>query len=64
MAGTKSGGLAAAKANRDKYGADFYSNIGRMGGKAPYTKPKGFAAMDRAKHIQASKKGGKLSKRG
>lgn len=29
MSGTKAGGLKAAAKNREKYGEDFYSNIGR-----------------------------------
>lgn len=37
MAGTKEGGKAAAKTNKNKYGADFYSKIGSMGGKRSRT---------------------------
>jgi general stress protein YciG len=33
MSGTKSGGLAAAKTNKTKYGPDFYAKIGSKGGK-------------------------------
>ena len=33
MAGTKSGGKAAAATNKSKYGADFYARIGAKGGK-------------------------------
>lgn len=33
MAGTLSGGVQAAKTNKGKYGADFYSKIGKIGGK-------------------------------
>lgn len=32
MAGTKSGGAKAAQTNKEKYGPEFYANIGRMGG--------------------------------
>lgn len=32
MAGTKAGGLAAAKANKEKYGEDYYKRIGALGG--------------------------------
>ncbi len=32
MAGTKAGGLKAAATNREKYGKEFYSQIGRKGG--------------------------------
>ena len=33
MAGTKTGGRAAASTNKTKYGADFYAKIGAIGGK-------------------------------
>lgn len=33
MAGTKPGGLRAAKTNKQRYGANFYETIGQMGGK-------------------------------
>ena len=42
MAGTKEGGIAAAKTNKTKYGADFYAKIGAKGGKLGRTG--GFAA--------------------
>lgn len=32
MAGTKEGGLQAAKTNKKKYGEDFYKIIGKKGG--------------------------------
>ena len=32
--------------------------LGSKGGKAPTTRPKGFAAMTKAKHMAASRKGG------
>jgi len=32
MSGVREGGLKAAKTNKEKYGEDFYKNIGRMGG--------------------------------
>ena len=32
MAGTKIGGIKARKANLERYGKDFYRNIGRKGG--------------------------------
>lgn len=62
MAGTKAGGLAAAATNKAIYGDDFYTKIGSEGGKKRV--PKGFATMDRKKHIKASVKGGKISRRG
>lgn len=33
MAGTKEGGLKAAKTNKEKHGKDFYARIGALGGK-------------------------------
>lgn len=33
MCGTKAGGQKAAATNKAKYGKEFYSNIGRKGGK-------------------------------
>ena len=62
MAGTKAGGKKAAATNKSKYGNDWYSKIGSMGGKAHVIK--GFALMTPEKHAEASRKGGKISKRG
>jgi hypothetical protein len=42
MAGTAAGGRLAAEKNKKKYGSDFYSKIGRKGGKNGRTG--GFAA--------------------
>lgn len=61
MAGTKSGGAKAAETNRKKYGAEFYRNIGRKGGKNGHTG--GFAANPELAKI-AGAKGGRVSKRG
>jgi uncharacterized protein len=61
MAGTKQGGLRAAQTNIDKYGKDFYANIGAMGGKASNTG--GFAA-NRELAKEAGRKGGLKSRRG
>ncbi len=60
MAGTKAGGKAAAETNKNKYGADFYKNIGSIGGSTKTDKLRGFAAMTREKLIAASSKGGKI----
>lgn len=61
MAGTKAGGLAAAKTNKARYGKEFYARIGQVGGKA--TGMKGFA-LDRERAREAGKKGGTISRRG
>lgn len=61
MAGTKAGGQKAAATNREKYGDDFYSWIGRKGGRNGHTG--GFAANRQLAKI-AGAKGGRLSKRG
>jgi general stress protein YciG len=60
MAGTKTGGKAAASTNKTKYGADFYAKIGAMGGKKGTTG--GFFA-NRELARQAGSKGGRISRR-
>lgn len=70
MAGTKIGGQRAAATNKKKHGSDFYSRIGRKGGKNSHTggfasdvKGKdGLTGRERAK--VAGSKGGTISKRG
>lgn len=72
MAGTREGGLKAAKTNKEKHGADFYARIGRAGGSKTPKTPRGFASevvgkdgltgLQRAK--AAGRKGGQVSKRG
>jgi len=61
MPGTKAGGLKTAQTNYEKYGKDFYRNIGKKGGKNGHTG--GFAANPALAKI-AGAKGGKVSKRG
>lgn len=61
MAGTKAGGRKAAETNRNKYGSDFYAEIGRKGGRNGHTG--GFAADPELAKI-AGAKGGRKSKRG
>ena len=61
MAGTKAGGRKAAITNREKYGDDFYANIGRKGGTNGHTG--GFASNPELAKI-AGAKGGRKSKRG
>ena len=60
MAGTQSGGKAAAKRNKEKYGADFYAKIGAMGGKMGHTG--GFYANRELARI-AGARGGRISRR-
>ena len=62
MAGTKAGAIKARDTNYEKHGKDFYKNIGSKGGKAHGIK--GFALMTPEKHAEASRKGGRISKRG
>jgi hypothetical protein len=63
MAGTASGGRAAAQKNKQKHGADFYARIGRMGGQK--SRNGGFAAGEegrkRASYYGAI--GGAISRR-
>ena len=61
MAGTKAGGQKAAATNREKYGSNFYAEIGRKGGKLGHTG--GFAANKALARV-AGAKGGRISKRG
>jgi hypothetical protein len=60
MAGTKAGGQAAAKTNKNKYGSDFYAKIGAKGGKAGHTG--GFYA-NRELARKAGAIGGRISRR-
>lgn len=61
MAGTKAGGLKAAKTNMERYGIEFYRENGRKGGRNGHTG--GFAANPELARI-AGRKGGKISRRG
>ena len=61
MAGTKAGGKKAAETNKEKYGDDFYRELGRKGGKNGHTG--GFAANPELAKI-AGAKGGRISRRG
>lgn len=70
MAGTLEGGRKAAKTNKLKHGKDFYSKIGRKGGKnghnggfaAETVGKDGLTGPERAK--LAGHKGGTISRRG
>ncbi len=62
MSGTKSGGEAAARTNKARYGEDFYVNMGRSGGKI--SKGGGFATPEgRLRAVEAGRAGGKASRR-
>ena len=61
MSGTKEGGIKAAKTNKERHGADFYANLGRMGGKKGHTG--GFYNNPELAR-RAGSIGGKKSKRG
>lgn len=60
MSGTTKGGKKAAQTNKDKYGMDFYENIGRVGGQRGTTG--GFAKNPTLAKI-AGRKGGRASKK-
>ena len=60
MAGTITGGKAAATTNKKKYGADFYAKIGAIGGKKGRTG--GFYAY-RELARKAGALGGRISRR-
>lgn len=70
MAGSKAGGKKTAKTNKNRYGKDYYKNIGRLGGvkssnggfASQKTGKDGLTGRERAR--VAGKKGGKASKRG
>lgn len=70
MAGTIEGGVKASITNKNKYGKDFYANIGAKGGKRGKTG--GFASnikgadglTGRERARLAGVKGGKISRRG
>ena len=68
MAGNKIGGIKASLKNKEKYGEDFYKNIGQKGGSVLGV-TKGFAIAksypeDDPRHpSNAGRKGGTVSKR-
>lgn len=59
MSGTVAGGKLTARKNRAKYGDDYYSRIGALGGSAKV--PKGFAVSGKASEAGAI--GGQISRR-
>jgi general stress protein YciG len=60
MAGTTTGGHKAAATNKQRYGLQFYEQIGRKGGKI--SRGGGFA-VNRELAVEAGRKGGKSSRR-
>lgn len=60
MAGTKIGGLKAARTNLREHGNDFYARIGAMGGRNGHTG--GFASNPALARV-AGRKGGRISSR-
>jgi general stress protein YciG len=63
MSGNRIGGLKAAQTNKERYGEDFYGQLGTLGGSAAYKGKKGFAANKERARL-AGRKGGLISKRG
>lgn len=61
MSGTRLGGLRAAATNKQKYGENFYIEIGRRGGQNSHLG--GFASMDKEKVRACGRKGGLASSR-
>lgn len=63
MSGNRKGGIKAAKTNKEKYGDNFYKEIGRKGGSKSHPETRPFAANPELARI-AGQKGGQTSKRG
>jgi general stress protein YciG len=61
MAQTPEGGKKAAKSNKERYGEDYYRNIGKLGGKAGTGYKFGHGKVD---PHEAGRVGGTRSKRG
>lgn len=54
--------MKAAATNKERHGENFYSDIGRKGGRNGHTG--GFASMPLEKVREAGRKGGSISRRG
>lgn len=63
MAGTREGGIKAAKTVKLRFGPKHYQEIGRQGGNTKTTKPRGFAATGSEAAAAAGRVGGKASRR-
>lgn len=67
MSGTHAGSIKAKNSLIADLGEEGYRKHlierGRKGGLSPKSKPAGFAAMNREKHLEASRKGGETSRR-
>lgn len=63
MSGTRSGAIKAAKTNLEKYGKNFYKDIGRKGGSGHRPEKRYFHIYPEIAKIAAAK-GGSKSKRG
>ena len=63
MAGTKLGGKAAAKTNKEKYGSDFYARIGAVGGRNGNTGGFGAGEAGRERARKYGAIGGRISRR-
>lgn len=67
MSGTKAGGAKARETNRSKYGKDYYTRIGKEGGKKGTTGGfwyKKYVLNDVESIKKAGEKGGTISRRG
>lgn len=63
MSGNSTGAKKAAAVIKQKYGANFYEEMGRKGGLADFSTPRGFAA-NKELAVRAGKIGGTISRRG
>ena len=61
MAGTKEGGIKAAKENKKRHGEDFYARVGKLGGQKSNPN-KGFGS-NRELASKAGRRGGLKSRR-
>lgn len=60
MAGTKAGAAKTRETNIRKYGADYYQRMGKVGGAAVHTKPRGFAWMKANGQVEKVSRAGTL----